>query len=551
MPSRPVNLLVFREDRRRVSGNALKTALLVQLRTFGPNAALNALLRAGEVECGVADVAPELARDWELVTDQIADTALAQDSLGLDGSLLLAGQAEVPHQLEISKPEGFAYYALHPFAYADVLDQLGPLPDYVGVIGIRSIGTTLSAVTAAALRLRGMRSSRTTVRPHGHPYNRRTLFSGTQRAWLRELMARGAAFLVVDEGPGLSGSSFLSVAEALEEAGVPARSITLIGGHQPAFSALCSDDAEQRAARFRWVAVDRQARVPEAAEFFLGAGEWRRWCFRHEEDWPAAWTSLERLKYLVHRDQVGSSLYKFAGLGHYGHPVLEREQESAAAGFAIDAAPVEEGFAWYPWLSGKPMSASDLTEDVLDRMARYCAFRVSAFPADEVAIAPVEEMAQHNLGQLGSGLRPKLRLEKPVIADGRMQPHEWLLAADGRMLKADSGNHGDDHFFPGPTDIAWDLAGAIAEWRMDSFQTEFFLQVYRQASGDDAMPRIKDFTVAYSAFRAAYCLMAANAMKGSHEEQRLQRAANHYAGMISSHTGESQTPPALLEPQAV
>jgi hypothetical protein len=546
MPSRPVNLLVFREDRRRVSGNALKTALLVQLRTFGPTAGLRALLRAGELECGVADAAPELAHDWELVTDQLADTALSQESLGLDGSLLLAGQAEVPHQVEISKPEGFAYYALHPLAYAHVLDQLGPLPDYVGVIGIRSIGTTLSAVTAAALRFRGTRSSRTTVRPNGHPYNRRTSLSGMQRAWLGELLARGAAFLVVDEGPGLSGSSFLSVAEALEEAGAPAQAITLIGGHQAAFAALCSDDAQQRACRFRWVAVDRQARVPEA-EFFLGGGEWRRWLFQHEQDWPAAWTNLERSKYLVHRDQVESSLYKFAGLGHYGDPVLEREQEAAAAGFAIDAAPVEDGFACHPWLSGRPMSASDLTEDVLYRMARYCAFRACTFPAEEAGIDAVQEMAQHNLGQLGFGLRPTLRLEKPVIADGRMQPHEWLLNGDGRILKADSGSHGDDHFCPGPTDIAWDLAGAIVEWRMDSSQTDFFLQAYRQASGDDAMPRIKDFAVAYSAFRSAYCSMAANAMKGSHEEQRLQRAANQYAGMLSSHAGEDHAPSALLE----
>ena len=27
-------------------------------------------------------------------------------------------------------------------------------------------------------------------------------------------------------------------------------------------------------------------------------------------------------------------------------------------------------------------------------------------------------------------------------------------------------HHGDDHFFPGPTDIAWDLAGTIVEWEL-------------------------------------------------------------------------------------
>jgi len=549
MSSRPVNLLVFRQDRRRVPGSGLKAGLLMGLRSFGPQAELSALLRAGELECGVADSMPEIAGDWQLLTDELADTALSPGLPSLNSSLTLAGQAEVPNHLEISKPEGFAYYALHPLAYADVLEQLGPLPEYVGVIGIRSIGTTLSAVTAAALRLRGTRASRITVRPHGHPYNRRTVFSGAQQNWLRDLLVRGAGFLVVDEGPGLSGSSFLSVAEALVEAGAPSQSITLIGGHRPEFSALCSDDAQQRASRFRWIAVDRQARVPESAEVFLGGGEWRRLLFQHEQDWPASWTSFERLKYLSHCEGE-RRLYKFAGFGHYGDPVLAREQETAAAGFAIHAAPADEGFACYRWLQGRPMRSSDLTEQALDRLACYCAFRAKAFAAGEAEIGAVQRMAEHNLDQMGFDLPLKLRLEKPIIPDCRMQPHEWLLTADGQMVKADSGSHGDDHFFPGPTDIAWDLAGAIVEWKMDPGQAQFFLDSYRRASGDDPKPRIKDFAVAYTAFRSGYCLMAANAMNDSQEKERLERTAHEYLAQLSFDTAGKQAPRTLLERQA-
>jgi hypothetical protein len=541
MSSGPVNLLVFRDDRRRVRGDGLKAALLRTRESCGPEAKLRALLRAGELECGVADVAPELAQKWELVTDAAADALVAPELHELNAALTLAGQALVPHHLDISKPEGFAYYALHPLAYADVLGRLGPLPATVGVIGIRSIGTTLSAVAAAALRRRGAQASRITVRPQGHPYNRKTAFTPPQSAWLRELLQRNAGFVIVDEGPGLSGSSFLSVAEALIEAGAPAEKITLICGHEPDFAALCSDDAQRRASRFRWVAVDNRPRVPWDAErgVSLGGGEWRRWLLRAEEDWPASWTSMERLKYLSSDDSNDGRLFKFLGFGHYGDGVLGREREAAAAGFAPACSPAASGFVCYPWLRGRPMRAADLSEPVLERMAAYCAFRAQAFAVDAHDVATLQQMAEHNLDQFGLDLPATLQLERPVITDGRMQPHEWLLSEDGRMLKTDCGSHGDDHFFPGPTDIAWDLAGAIVEWRMDVAQKEFFLQCYKQAGGDDAAARIRSFAVAYAAFRSGYCLMAANAMEGSHEQQRLLRAASEYLGFLSSPVGEA------------
>jgi hypothetical protein len=141
-------------------------------------------------------------------------------------------------------------------------------------------------------------------------------------------------------------------------------------------------------------------------------------------------------------------------------------------------------------------------------------------------------MAAHNLRELGLDMRVDLRLERPVIADGTMQPHEWLLSGD-RLLKTDSGSHGDDHFFPGPTDIAWDLAGAIVEWQMDEEQTIEFLNLYRRASEDDAMGRIEDFIRAYAVFRLAYCLMAANAMNGSDEQRGLESAAATYRTVLT------------------
>ena len=180
------------------------------------------------------------------------------------------------------------------------------------------------------------------------------------------------------------------------------------------------------------------------------------------------------------------------------------------------------------------MSPSDLSPVVLSRLAEYCAFRLRAFPADLTNLNSLQQMAEHNLQQFGIEMPVELRLKHPVIVDGHMQPPEWLQTKDGQLLKTDSGSHGDDHFFPGPTDIAWDLAGAIVEWRMNSRQTEEFLNLYRQQSEDDTGTRINDFIKAYAAFRAAYCRMAANAMSGSEEEARLQKASVEYRAILKN-----------------
>src|SRR5207302_6890178 len=120
----------------------------------------------------------------------------------------------------------------------------------------------------------------------------------------------------------------------------------------------------------------------------------------------------------------------------------------------------------------------------------------------------LQQMAEHNLKELQFEMPVNLAMVHPVLPDARMAPHKWLLTASGQMLKTDSGSHGDDHFFPGVTDIAWDLAGAIVEWKMEQDQAKIFLELYRQSSGDNVVPRITEFIKAYSVFRSAYCVMA-------------------------------------------
>jgi hypothetical protein len=534
-----LNLLVFRGDQRRASGQELKAALTAQIEQlcgFGlQRKLLGALLLTGELECGVADSDPESARSCELVTDQIADALLAGESAArynrdfrsrFHSLLNAACDLPVLEQFSISAPEGFAYYALHPLAYADVIERI-PACDRLLVVGIRSIGTTLSAVAAAAARARGIQAERITVRPQGHPYNRTAEFTAEEMAAVQIAVSSGASFAVVDEGPGLSGSSFIAVAEVLERAGAPVKKITLISSHAPNLNTLCAENAARRWQRFRCTPVAAEGRRPAEALEFVGGGQWRSRVFASESEWPAAWTSFERLKYLSGEQQDERRLFKFAGLGHYGDVVFDRERKVAAAGFGLMPREESDGFISYPWIDGRPLAAADLSSRILARLAEYCAFRLRALAVELFDIDALQQMAEHNLRELGLDLAVELCLERPVIADGRMQPDEWLLSTEGKWLKTDSASHGDDHFFPGPTDIAWDLAGAIVEWQMNEQQAPEFLNLYRLASGDEASARIDGFIKAYTVFRLAYCLMAANAMNGD-EQLRLQSDASFY-----------------------
>jgi hypothetical protein len=509
---------------------------------------IETLLRAGELECAIADADSVPLETYTNLTGSLAERLVGRELRSKPDLGRLASRrdarfelkplrkaladAPVPHELWISAPEGFAYYALHPLAFAEIVSTIPAPAGGMAIIGIRSIGTTLSAVAAAAAHARGLHAGRITVRPAGHPYNRCTEFSLRQLQFIEQARQAGAVFLVVDEGPGLSGSSFLSVAQALERAGVSSDQIFLVCGHEPDIHSFRAEDGPRRGRRFRWIPVSREPRRPVEAEVFVGGGPWRQCLFPDRTLWPASWTNLERLKYLSPAGNDSRRLFKFLGLGDYGKRVLERENILAAAGFGPGVQIECDGFASYPWIARRPMQASDLSQSELERLAAYCAFRSRAFPGEPADSDALQRMAGHNLHELKLELPVELRVVRPVVADGRMHPHEWLETSDGRMLKTDSGSHGDDHFFPGVTDIAWDLAGAIVEWRMNAAQAESLLDSYRRASGDDAGSRIDGFVTAYAVFRSAYCMMAANGLQESQEQARLEEAASGYVASL-------------------
>lgn len=519
------DLFVFRKARENLHSEDLKQQLLSRLRpalaSSDHDRLLNCLIRAGELECALADLgSPELAHAAHAV-DALATLTLAPESRAATPDIMGAiSKLKLPSTVSLSHAEGFSYYGLHPLDFWDLAQQIRLERPSAAVIGIRSIGTTLSSIVCRALHCRGGRAERITVRPAGPPYQRTLEFTPEQLKWVSEHSVRGSEFLVVDEGPGFSGSSFTAVGRALRQAGVPNLQILFMGSRSPESTELRSRfDPEW--STFRFCSVVQGTRIPAAAKVYCAGGYWRQSRFASQQDWPACWTQLERNKFF---SADGRSLFKFEGFGRYGEAVMERAQQLAHAGFAPEVLGYDNGFIEYATIGGQPLLAAESDSLGLRRLAEYCAFRAATQPASASGPVSLGSMLRHNL-RVEFGLeqyRLELPLERLVITDSRMMPHEWIAAGE-RMMKTDGASHGDDHLFPGPTDIAWDLAGVIAEWDLDRSRQDFLLAEYQRRSGDNATSRLPAYLLAYSVFRMACCRMGAAAMAAWDECYRLQR----------------------------
>jgi len=528
-------MLVFRDGRRELAVPPLSQESISACRRVASGdrtAVLAALLRAGELECLLLDADSPAAEAVAAVTDSLA-AALAGGDLDRAPFARLERIAveALPPLASGSVPEGFAYYALHPLDYADATAGL-TAAKHAAVVGIRSIGTTLGAVTAAALGRRGVSAARIAVRPTGHPWDRAMHFSPAHKHWIEQERAQGAEFLVVDEGPGLSGSSFLAVAEALVAAGVPRERITLLGSHAVDPEKLCARDAAARWGCFRFVAVAAPSRLPGQRAVDLSGGEWRGRFLAARHEWPASWTQFERAKCL---SADGKKLFKFEGLGPYGAPAFARSRQLAEDGLGPQVEIAADGFLAYECIAGRSLRRDDADERVLRRIAEYCAARSRRMPAEPAKNDGLSELVAVNWREAFGDPGPvaHLPVERPVIADGRMHPHEWVRTPDGAILKTDGAAHGDDHFFPGPTDIAWDLAGAIVEWDLDGVSSACLLEHYRRLAQDDARDRLPGYLLAYTLFRLGYAQMAAQAMRGGEEESRLRNDELRYRGLAA------------------
>jgi hypothetical protein len=527
-------LLVFRDGRRELNGSELLRGLSRQgdcvlslsdfTSQFARDEAIDALLRAGELECALADHegCAEQARALATLTDDLADAVVRQSKPLFRGGIVeQLPEIPVPEKLHLSVPEGFCYYALHPLDYADLLNASSVNSPAAAIIGIRSIGTTLSAIVRAWFEQHGTSAARITVRPTGHPFDRKLSVDANLGQWIGKQAQAGAGFYIVDEGPGLSGSSFLAVAEALVDAGISHDRIVLLPSSTPNPEALSAPNAGARWACFRTLPLKPTRYIPPDASLHIGGGEWRKHVFASESDWPAIWSWTERQKYF---SSDGARIFRFDGHGHYGKAVRQRSKILAAHNWGPETGSAGDGFSISPWITGNHPNIAD--REVVIQLARYCAFRAQQFTHEPASASALEQMTRINLERaVGVSRSVTLPIERPVITDSRMMPHEWIFSPSRRLLKVDASTHGDDHFYPGPADIAWDLAGAIVEWKLDSDAADLLVEEYVRSSGDQIARRLPGYLVAYCVFRLAFTSSARNSIDAGQERARFEREA--------------------------
>jgi len=536
LPSAAQNdLWIFRDGKRTVSGSSLVSNL--RRRIDGcirdRNGVLDALIEAGTLETALADAGSASATTFASITNVLAETLCTGNPASVEAAAKILDSLDIPETLSISPPEGFTYYALHPLDFANVLSRIPEQPRQCAVIGIRSIGTTLSAVVLAALSATGGAASRITVRPSGHPYSRRTEFSPDEMRWIQQNIA--AQFLVVDEGPGRSGSTFLSVAEALVRTGVPRQNITLLGSRDPDVTSLCADNVITRWQAFPFIATSPSVNGRFEGWIYAGGGHWRHLLLPEGEPWPESWTQMERLKFI---SPDGQSLYKFEGMGPIGADVRDRASALANAGFGPKACDAGDGFLSYELLRGPHLRTEDISSALLNRLADYCAFRYTNFAIQNAQPRQLREMLEFNVSQeFGVSLSLPEEIfctQHAVIVDGRMQPHEWIAVGGDEFVKTDGVDHGDNHFFPGPCDIAWDLAGITVEWNLEDTAVSYLFDRFCRLSGTNLIRSFSLYKLAYSVFRLGSCKMAISTVKGSPEEPRITAAYLHYRAVANT-----------------
>ncbi|KAA0575868.1 hypothetical protein FZ983_25255 [Azospirillum sp. B21] len=452
----------------------------------------------------------------------------------------------LPDLIRMRRAEGYAFYSLYPEAYLEAAARLPPrFADAPVVIGLRSIGTGLAALAAVALKS----CPPITLRPVGHPFRREPRISNRLRAGM--LADPKATYVIVDEGPGLSGSSFGAVADWLDSQGVGADRIAFLPGHGGDLGPQASEPH-----RRRWAAAARpvidfdslfrsgDSPFPPLERWFedllgpalapledLSGGAWRR---LHDSTgaFPAN-PQQERRKFLL-RTGNGPWLLKFAGLGRAGEELLERARALHAAGFTPEPVDLRHGFLAERWLEGaRPLT--DMPADAVDRLAGYLAFRARHLPAPPdsgAALPDLLTMARTNVAEaLGNGAAADLDRWTPdklagletalrrVVTDNRLHRWEWLRLPDGCLMKADALDHAAAHDLIGCQDIAWDVAGGIVEFDLSDAQARALCGAIDAAAGLDR--RLLEFLLpCYIAFQIGYWTFAMGSDPSAAAERR-------------------------------
>lgn len=582
-------MIVYRDQRTRAEPRHLLSDLrsgMLRLETAAHpvhDAAAELLIRLGTLESAVADtifadadgIHPIACRFREASTalgHVVWHTWRGQPEAAVrwcrqcSASLAYLEIQSLPPTVEMRTPEGYAHYAVYPETYLEAARRChAELGVFDAVcLGLRTIGCSLAAVAAAALEELGCRVVSHTLRPRGHPFHRSPILTPELGATFAA--KHNARFLVIDEGPGISGSSLGGTAELLHGLGIRDDRILLFPSWPCDGTALQSSIARAHWPRHQqfiasfdevWVESGRLTDgLPAGRLRDYSAGAWRGDLYSDQTQHPPVHPQHERRKYLLDsgasRVSAGARWLSFSGLGGRAATSLHRARRLAENGFVPPPESIVHGFLVRRFVQGAPTSADQVDRSLLETVASYLAHLSLEHRAEpSVSEASLRHMTTINVAEgLGEEWLERLQAilpteseawyERPVALDGRMLPHEWIRTRSG-YLKTDALDHHDDHFFPGCQDVAWDVAAACLEFDLHGTKRHRLVERYRDLSRDQTIgARLRHHAVSYLAFRLGYTTLASATLGETADGGRFAADARRYRRLLRLELGASR-----------
>ncbi len=551
--------------------------MAIPARSDNYDIAISLMIECGELETGITDY---FCKEKDLINQQIEvcrnisvevgavifslwseGMFLIEHRLNIKKSLSILKQMQIPKEITVNVPEGFVFYGLYPEVYLEAASEFikEKKPEKTMVIGLRSIGTVLSALIAAHLKNDGCVVKTFTLRPRGHPFNRFLILDEKISTMIKQ--STGYYLLVVDEGPGLSGSSIGGTLSAIKNLNITSDRIVIFPSWLPSGDRFISENArilwndyKKYIGSFenQWIVNGKLERnLQKKINCEISAGMWRSRFIAETSDYPAVHPNHERRKYLLidrSEDKKNYWIAKFVGLGKYGASNVSRAQKLAEMGFTPPIDKFYNGFAVMKFVEGKVIKKTDLDDSLIDFVKNYLLFIQKKMGASlQVSYDQMLEMIYINVKE-GLGEKWCKCLEKftpetsslyeeaAVAIDGHMMPHDFLKTSNG-IVKVDHIEHHSDQFFHGVQNICWDIAGFFVEFELDSRKREHFLEHFTSIDSF-VLKRQRFFDIAYLAFRLGYVSLAADSLRGEQDAGGFEKLKKKYCTMLKNELSE-------------
>ncbi|WP_210214152.1 hypothetical protein, partial [Mesorhizobium sp. M2A.F.Ca.ET.037.01.1.1] len=389
----------------------------------------------------------------------------------------------------------------------------------------------------------------------GHPFSRHMSAAPELLGSWRDRPR--AEFAIVDEGPGLSGSSLYAVIVWLRRQGIDQERIHLFPSHRGGPGAQA--DAETVAALSQC-----QSHVADFEDVFDGAvapglrdwighllgkadvelqeisgGAWREHLSAPADAWPPAFPAFERRKFIA---SAGGErwLIKFAGLGETGQRKLGTAKVLHEAGFGAQPAGLCHGFLVERWIDADRLDREGPARDLLiDWLGRYLGWRAAKLQTDETG-ASLDQLAGMSVQNCEEALgerfahalqswfagQPSPGPTRRVEIDGRLHAWEFLVRPHGSLLKTDAFDHCRSHDLIGCQGIEWDIAGARVEHDLSAAELSKLVGCIEQATLIDRA-LVDYLEPCYLAFQLGLWTIAG---QSTDEEERMRstRAVERY-----------------------